>query len=80
MYIRKSKPGLLNVRQIRTRAHDAPLFNVSIPRCEAWKRSVGYFGAVEWNNLTVEKRNIDSYLPFKYHMKNEMLQPLKAIV
>ena len=79
MYIRKDKPGMLNVREIRTRAHDAPLFNVNIPRCEAFKRSVSCIGAVEWNNLAVEHRNIDMYLPFKYHMKKEMLKPLAAI-
>ena len=79
MYNRKTKPGLLNVREIRTKAHDAPLFNVNIPRCEAFKRSVGYFGGVKWNNLSIEHRNIDLYLPFKYHMKKEMLKPLNAI-
>ena len=79
MYIRETRPELMNVREIRTRAHDAPLFNVAIPRCEAFKRSIGFFGAVEWNNLGVEHRNINLYLPFKYHMKQEMLAPLKDI-
>ena len=78
MYIRESRPGFLNVREIRTRAHDAPLFNVPIPRCEAFKRIVCFSGATEWNNLTVEQHNIDLYLPFKYHMKKEMLKPLNA--
>ena len=44
MYIRQGKRELINTREIRTRAHDAPLFNVTIPRCEAFKRSIGYFG------------------------------------
>ena len=39
MYLRKKKTHLLNNREIRTRPHDAPLFNVPIPRCEAFKRS-----------------------------------------
>ena len=47
MYIRKNKPGMLNVWEIRTRAHDVTLFNVTIPRCAAFKRSVSYSGAVE---------------------------------
>ena len=46
MYIRSSRKELLNNREIRTRAHDAPLSNVTIPRYEAFKRSVGYFGSV----------------------------------
>ena len=33
MYKRKNKVGLLNKREIRTRAHDAPLFYVPVPRC-----------------------------------------------
>ena len=76
MYIRKSRPELLNLREIRTRAHEAPLFNVPIPRCEAFKRSVVYSGSVAWNNLDVELRNMDLFLPFKFHRKKEMLAPL----
>ena len=36
MYKRLSHADLLNNREIRTRAHDAPLFNATIPRCEAF--------------------------------------------
>ena len=73
MYNRKKKPGLLNVREIRTSALDGPLFNVPIPRYEAFKRNVVYFGSVEWNNLNAETRNMDAYLPFKFLRKKEML-------
>ena len=69
----------MNVREITTRAHDAPLFNVPIPRCEAFKKRVRFFGSVEWNNLGVDARNKDSYLPFKFHRKKEMLAPLSLI-
>ena len=58
MYTRKGDVSLLNDREIRTRAHNAPLFEVKIPRCEAFKRSVGYFGAVSWNNLPPITGNI----------------------
>ena len=37
MYIRKKDKALLNNREIRTRAHDAPLCKVVMPRCEAFK-------------------------------------------
>ena len=73
MYIRQSRRELLNVREIRTRAHDAPLFNVPIPRCEAFKRSVIYSGSIEWNSLNPEIRNTKLYLPFKFLQKKEML-------
>ena len=79
MYNRKSRPELMNVREIRTRAHNAPMFNVTVPRCEAFKRSVGYSGSVDWNNLPPNLRNTDGYLAFKAHTKKEMLRPLSAI-
>ena len=79
MYTRQTRRDLLNIREIRTRAHDAPLFEVKVPRCEAFKRSIGYFGSTEWNNLPPASRNIDSYLAFIYHRKNEMLLPLTLI-
>ena len=79
MYIRKRRKHLINNKEIRTRAHDAPLFNVTIPRCEAFKRSVGYFGSVEWNKQIPSIRNIDAYLAFKFHQKKEMLRPLDEI-
>ena len=72
MYKRKcGKPNLLNNREIRTRAHDAPLFQVGIPRCEAFKRSVGYFGSTLWNDLTPTVRNINSYQEFKLKQKKK---------
>ena len=79
MYIRKKNKVLLNNKEIRTRAHDAPLFNVITPRCESFKRSVGYFGATEWNNLSVNIRNIDNFLAFKQQQKGKMLEPLSLI-
>ena len=79
MFIRKVRKHLLNTREIRTRAHDAPLFLVTIPRCEAFKRSVCYHGSVEWNNLDPATRNTDCYLVFKFNRKKEMLKPLDLI-
>ena len=78
MYIRKCRPQLINSSEIRTRAHDAPLFLVEIPRCEAFKRSVGYHGSVSWNALPPTTRNTDSYLVFKFNMKKEMLKPVNV--
>ena len=79
MYKRKDRTELLNLIQIRTRAHDAPLFKVIVPRCEAFKRSVGYAGAVSWNSLPPMLRNTDSYLAFKAIQKKTMLHPLSLI-
>ena len=79
MYKRKSNLALLNRREIHTRAHDAPLFNVPIPRCEAFKRSVSFHGSNIWNGLQANLRNIDSYKSFKYRQKETMLHPLRLI-
>ena len=65
MYNRSAKWDLLDVRQIRTRAHDAPLFKVAIPINETYKRSVVYSGSTKWNALPVETRNIKSVVAFK---------------
>ena len=80
MYIRSKHSHRLNIREIRTRAHDAPLFLVDIPRCEAFKRSIGHFGAVQWNHLNPDPRNIDSYLVFKFLRRKDMLKPVDRIV
>ena len=69
----------MNTREIRTRAHDAPLFNVNIPRCEAYKRSVEYAGSVLWNELPPMIRNTDCYIRFKGIQRNAMLHPLSLI-
>ena len=75
MYQRKEKRGdLLDRKQVRTRARDAPLFNVSIPRCEAFKQSIGYHGATSWNELPPDIRNLGSYQSFKGKQKLEMLR------
>ena len=79
LYKRKNKVALLNRREIRTRAHDAPLFLVPVPRCESFKRSVCYHGSSSWNVLTVDVHNVDNYAAFKLNRKKAMLQPLKLI-
>ena len=79
MYKRKNNVTLLNNREIRTRAHDAPLFNVPIPRCEAFKRSVSFHGSSSWNNLSVKIRNTENYSAFKLRSKYAMLAPLDLI-
>ena len=79
MFKRKNNPNLLNRRELRTRAHDAPLFNVQVPRCEAHKRSVAFHGSSTWNNLKVDARNINDYKLFKYKQKQAMTLPLKLI-
>ena len=58
---------------IVTRENSGPKFKVLKPNCEAFKRNVYYAGAVDWNNLIAEKRNIEHYHVFKKVQKSWLL-------
>ena len=72
MYGRLTNDQLVDKRNINTRAHDAPLFKVKVPKIETYKRSVEYAGAVRWNLLPTEIRNIDNSISFKLKQKKIM--------
>ena len=46
---------------------------VGVPKLGAFKRSVQYTGALQWNNLPSEYRNINSFASFKSKQKFNML-------
>ena len=77
MYGRLSRENTLDQRDIRTRAHDAPMFLVKVPKLEAYKRSVEYTGAIQWNNLPPDVRNIDNVANFKQTQKTLLLKKLE---
>ena len=52
------------------------MFLVKVPNLEAYKRSVEYVGAVQWNSLSANTRNINSAASFKTNQKNCLLQKL----
>ena len=72
MYGRLLKEQNVDNRNIRTRRHDAPLFRVLFPHKESFKRSVQYSGAVTWNDLPINTRNIDSMSKFKALQKRQI--------
>ena len=74
MFKRSCNAELLDSRDIRTRAHDAPLFRVKIPNSEAYKRSIEYSGSVLWNSLPIETRNIRDHDIFRQNQKGIMLE------
>ena len=74
MFRKKYDPTLIDDRDIQTRQRDAPVFKTIIPKCEKYKHRVYYNGAVLWNSLPPETRNIDSYNSFKSHQKQKMLE------
>ena len=79
MYCRNSNVQLLNRREIRTRAHDGPLLDITIHLLEAYKRSIGYFEEVRWNELPHNIHKTNTYLEFKQLQKKEMLLPIAKI-
>ena len=69
MYKKLDCMDLLDIKNINTRARDAPLFKTIIPKCEKYRQSVLYKGAIMWNALPVNVRNIDNYNSFKDFQK-----------
>ena len=53
--------------------HDGPVFKVTHPNSEPIKRSVMHSGALEWNNIDPDIRNIDEIISFKRIQKSWML-------
>ena len=50
---------------IVTRENSGPKFSILKPNCESYKRNVYYAGAVDWNSLEADRRNIKNYQEFK---------------
>ena len=73
MYKRKNNIEEINENEIQTRSKASKKFVVKKPNIESYKRSIAYSGALNWNALKSEKKNIDIYEAFKYHQKREML-------
>ena len=65
MHKKKDCHELLDIKNINTRDRAAPLFETIIPKCEKYRNSVLYNGAVKWNALPVKIRNKGSYNSFK---------------
>ena len=74
MYNRLRRVNLVDRRQIRTRAHDAPLFKIRVPKVEAYKRSVEYAGSLSLNSLPKDLRAITTYDAFKARQETIMLE------
>ena len=57
---------------IRTRRHDAVIFETCRPNLEKYKKGAIYRGVLEWNNLGVDIRNSDTLNEFKTNQKKWM--------
>ena len=74
MYKQKRNYAIINTREVFTRAHDAILYVFDRPNSEKYKNNVLYKGAIEWNSLTVEERQIQTYEIMKSYLKNKIYQ------
>ena len=54
------------------------VFKVGLPKCEQYKGNTDYRGAVAWNLLPVNQRNmpLSLYTQFKYIQKKEMAKSI----
>ena len=77
MYKNKGKYTIDNDK-IVTRAKGGPLFDIVRPNCEAYKRSIYYSGASDWNGLDPSIRNLENIFLFKRHQKSWLLNSYKA--
>ena len=73
MFRQKFNQHIVDIRNIRTRAHDAILFNTKLPKCERFKNNIFYYGALLWYQLPVKERRIDEYTAFKNVQKQKAL-------
>ena len=72
MHKQSSNLDLLKVIPTRTRLHMAPVFQQYKPSNEKARLNVIYRGALLWNNLPADKRNMD-FKAFKVWLKKAML-------
>ena len=79
MYKKQECLDLIDSRNIYTRNHAATVYKVAQPSLEKFKQNPLYRGAVDWNNLPVNIRNIPSYNQFKNTQKNWMISGLFAV-
>ena len=76
MYKQQDNVDIVVNRNIQTRRHDAIVYETSIPLLEKYKKGAIYRGIQEWNNLTVDTRNIDSFQKFRTVQKKWMYDML----
>ena len=66
MHRLKNCDNLLKKRNIATRLHQAPVFWCYKPNNEKARLNVFYRGAISWNGLLANERNLD-FNEFKKH-------------
>ena len=57
-------PDLIDVRNIRTRAHDQRLLKIKRVKNPAYRNSLEFRTAIKWNSLHKDTRKIDDLASF----------------
>ena len=65
IYRQKNNMDLVVQREIRTRRHDAVIYKTCRPNLEKYNKGAIYRGTLEWNNLEVDVRNIETFGEFQ---------------
>ena len=79
MFRQKENQNLVVQREIRTRRHDAVIFETCRPILEKYKKGAIHRGFLEWNNFDVNIRNINSFMEFKSVQKKWMIDQFVII-
>ena len=72
MFKQQNNLEIVNVLNVRTRAHDAMVFTTLLPKNEKYRKSVLYRGAITWNSLPMWMKSIGGYQAFKLQQKKWM--------
>ena len=70
MFKQKSDMELVKVPVVHTRRHDAVIYKTDKPNIEKYRYNSLYRGAILWNSLTVDVRNIEEYTQFKNYLSD----------
>ena len=65
MFKQKENEEIVMQREIRTRRHNAIVYETCRPNLEKYKKGAVYRGILEWNNLDVNTRNIETFQELK---------------
>ena len=72
MHKQSDKQFLLKEKRMHTRLHNGPVFKTYKLNNEKAKANVFYRGALMWNNLNADCRNLD-YIHFKSLQKQQLV-------
>ena len=73
MHKQTGNQTLIKIRNVNTRLLEGPVYNTYKPNNEKSKANVLYRGAIEWNAIGADIRNLD-YNHFKLHQKEKLVK------